>query len=690
MSYPIHKTLSGSNGRTVRTQTGFWGLDLPSGDLNRKLNRTEDMQNLIWNGDALKVRPGYRSVWDFDGKVNGIYFFGKQPVIHVGTELYAMVCDWEEYEEPRPEQRKKQLLYDKMNDAPSHGIVRNQTVTKRTLISPGIDGWMRETVTGDFLFINDGQNYLVYDGETVQTVADPYWGQNIRSQIANEGLRPVYLAEVPFTAVAKVPTSAAADVDPRGDNMLSQFHCDSFYIDDQAEVTEFVLNCPYDTFSSNLPVEIQVRGEDQAWYTYGINSMINALLEENNQMVRLETPPLIAGMNFLPDEMYHIIFVDKGSYKVANDGMDNVRIIYPVQKNYPNLVTRSTVQGLYGADGGDEVLFLGGSEISPGVDVFSCPNNFFCFYETSTERLGDGKAPITGYCRLNDGRIAVLKDEPNGSSVFFRSHQIVSLGTTQSGEEYLVDAYPSRVGAAVEGCVSSHSLGVVGNEPCFLTETGVYSVRSVSNELTNLNETVRRSISVDPALRKLPVREVASVCWNGYYILAFGNEAYLTDGKKEADGSFRFLRWVFGHKITALGKYNSALYLGDADGVIHYLDDSETDAGLPITAYWTLPLQEEESGRRMILRRLFAAFSEDTDERIKVELIQDRVPTETLEISLQEENAALEQTKDAHWVSLLHRPRLSKAISARLDLTGAGKVLLWGVRLIYEKGGMIP
>ena len=689
MSYPIHKTFSGSNSRTVRTQTGFWGLDLLGGDLSRKLNRTEDMQNLIWAGDALKIRPGYRSVWEFEGRVNGIFFFGKQPVIHAGTKLYAMECDWEEYEEPRPEDRVKRLLYDQMNDAPSHGIVRNQTVTKRTLVTSGIDGWMRETVTGDFLFINDGQNYLVYDGETVQSVADPYWGKDVRSQVVNEGLRPVFLAEIPFSAVAKVPTSAAADVDPRGDNMLSQFRCESFYIDDQTEVSSFVLNCPYKDFRSDMPIEIQLRGEDQAWYTYGIHHAIQVYKEENNALARVEGPPLLAGVEFLPDEMYHIIFWDKGSIKVANDGLDNVRITYAVKKNYPTLLSRATVQGLYGANGGDEVLFLGGSEVAPGVDAFSRPNNFFCFYETSTEKLGDGKAPITGYCRLNDGRVAVLKDEPNGSAVFFRSHQTVSLGTTQSGEEYLADVYPSKVGAAVEGCVSSHSLGVVGNEPCFMGATGLYSVRSVSNELTNLNETVRRSVSVDPALKKLPVRQVTSVCWNGYYLLAFGKEAYITDGRKEADGSFRFLRWVFGHSITALGKYNGALYLGDADGVIHYLDDSKTDGDLPITAYWTLPLQEEEGGRRMILRRLFAAFSEDTDEQVKVELIQDRVSAETLQVSLQEGSASAEQTMDAHWVSLLQRPHLSKAVSARLELTGAEKVLLWGVRLIYEKGGMI-
>ena len=38
----------------------------------------EDMQNLIWAGDALKIRPGYRSVWEFEGRVNGIFFFGKR------------------------------------------------------------------------------------------------------------------------------------------------------------------------------------------------------------------------------------------------------------------------------------------------------------------------------------------------------------------------------------------------------------------------------------------------------------------------------------------------------------------------------------------------------------------------------------------------------------------------------------
>ena len=436
-------------------------------------------------------------------------------------------------------------------------------------------------------------------------------------------------------------------------------------------------------------MEIQIRGDDQVWYTNGVKGTLSVGRSERKELTRLTIPAIIPGRSFYADGLNRITDFDVGQRLIANDGMDNVRLTYAVSKPYPRMLAHATAHGFYGADGGNEVLFLGGSDVSPGEDIFSQPNNFFCFYETSTERLGNGKMPITGYCRLNDGRMAVLKDEPNGSSVFFRSHSTVSLGTTQSGEEYIVDIYPSKMGAAVEGCVSFRSLGVVGNEPCFLGQTGVFSVRSVSNELTNLNETVRRSVPIDLAFQNLPIREVCGVCWNGYYMLVFGKEAYITDGRKESNGSFRFLHWVFGHEISAVGAYNDTLYLGDVNGLVHYLDGSNTDGDLPITAYWDLPLQEEDSGRRLLLRRLFAAFSGDKDETVKVEIIQDRKITDTVEIALNEGWETTDLTDDAHWVSLLHRPRLAKAISARLDLSGTEQVLLWGVRVIYEKGGLI-
>jgi len=687
MSYPFHALKAGGNSRTVRTQAGLWGLDLVSSDFNRNGGSTKEMQNLIWQGDALGVRGGYELFWKIaDQPIHGIYFYNDTPVIHAGTGLYGLVWTYPEdpYEEDQTPWRELKLLYDGMNPAPSHGVVRHQTVTKRYCTTTAIDAWRRETVTGDFLFLNDGKNYLVYDGEQVSSISDPYWGENVRLAVHN-GARPVYWGTVPFTAVAKRPDSGKADVDPRGDNMLTQFRCESFYVDDEAEVTDFVLTCPFEAYNDDIPPEIQIRGDDGVWRSFAVSGRNDAL--RTGPYARLVIPGIRAGMAFSVDDLGVITNWGNGVQTVANDGMDNVRLTYAVFKEPPTQLTGATVQGFYGPTGGDDVLFLGGSDAAPGTDAFSAPNDFFCFYETSTEQLGNRKTPITGYCRLSDGRMAVLKQDFDGSTVFFRSHTTVKVGTTQAGESYTVDAYPSKAGAGVEGCLSSHSLGVVGNEPCFLAKTGLYSVRSVSNELTNLNETVRRSISIDPIFKTLDLQGVRSICWQGYYLLVFGHTALITDGRKDSTGSYRFLRWEFGHHITALGQWNGQLYLGDCQGNLYAWNNGADDAGLKIEAWWQLVLQEEGRGHRMILRRLWGAFSGAEDGTLTVQLTQDRRPTQGYTLSLAE--APAQWVDDQRWVSLVLQPRLAGTLVATIDFSDAQDTLFWGYRTIYEKGGLI-
>ncbi len=687
MSYPLHKLLSGSNSRTVRTQSGFWGLDLAAGDLGGKGACTKEMQNLIWQGDALRPRGGYDLFWEFgDDPVNGIFFYNDIPVIHSGKTLYGLVWTYPEdpYEEDQTPWRELKVLYEQMQDAPSKGVLRRQTVTKRTCITTALDGWRRETVTQDFLFINDGSNYLVFDGTQVYPVADPLWGEDVRMAVY-EGTYPVYLATVPFTAVAKRPSLGAADVDPRGDNLLSQFRCESFYVDDSAEVTDFVLTCPYEAYNDRVPPELQIRGEDGLWHNFAVSAGNDFL--RTGAYARLRLPAIKAGHSYSLNTVGLITEWGQGIHSVANDGMDNVRLTYAVYKEFPSQLTGATVQGFYGPDGGDEVLFLGGSAAAPGTDAFSAPNDFFCFYETATEQLGDPKTPVTGYCRLSDGRMAVLKEDPGDSAVFFRSHKTVQVGSTQAGEAYTVDAYPSRQGAAVEGCISPHSVGVVGNEPLFLTATGFCGVRGVSNELTNLNETVRRSRAIDPLLQSLPLKEVRSIGWNGYYLAVFGQTALITDGRKDSSGSYRFLKWQFAHCITALGKWGEDLYLGDEQGNLYHFSGGASDGEEPIRAYWQLPLQEEGMGRRLLLRRLWGGFSGAEEGAVRVCFTVDRRPGKTKSISLAEDPA--QTADDVRWVSLCRNPFTAATLSVCIDLTDARDTLFWGFRIIYEKGGIL-
>lgn len=684
MSYPLHKVSGGSAARTVRTENGFWGLDLSQSALDRSFSRAMDTENLIWQGESLAVRPGYQRVTQLSGRINGIYSYQGALILHAGTNLYRL------------EKGGSPIKLDAvLADTPSYGVVRCQTVTRRYCLTPYSNQWVRRSVTGDFLFLNDGTHYLFYDGEYVRPVADDHWGEDLFT-LHNSGITVQYYATVPFTAVAKRPDSAAGDLDPRGDNRLSQFRCESFYVGSGETFKSFRLNCLLSAFNQRVPLEVQLRDTEGIWRCIG-SADIKATAARESELVRVTTPSLKAGTSFRCSDWDIIVEFGTGDYVFADDGMDNVRITYGVKKDPPRALTGATVQGLYGADGADDVLFLGGSAVAPGEDAFSARNNFFCFYETATELLGSNKTPVTGYCRLSDGRLAVLKDDPDGSTVFFRSHKLLEVGTTQSGEPYQIDVFPSRTGAAVEGCVASHSVGVAGNEPCFLAKSGLYSVRSVSNELTNLHETVRRSVPIDALLCTLSAEAARCISWQGYYLMTFGKTAFITDGRRDSSGYLRFLKWTLAHSMTALGQWEGRLYLGDASGNLYLFGEGTDDAGIAFPAFWKTPMLEDKTGRRVLLRRMWAAVSPAYGAAVTVQLFRDRCPGYERKIALHLPDfgdwdfgsVSFDGTADPRWIPLTLRSDAAGAFSVLFDMRAAAGLQLWGFRMTYEKGGMM-
>ncbi len=685
MSYPLHSLPSVSASRTVCAETGFWGLDGAGGALTRPIQRAADTENLLWQGEALRRRPGSILVGEFPLGINGIYFWNDQIIVHAGYALYRHDAE-EGYI----------LLSLMMNDAPSVGFVRRQTVTHRWCNKNKLYGWRRKTITGDFLFINDGKNFFFYDGEAVHSVTDPHWGEALRSKL-EEGEIFSFYADVPVAVTGKLPDGTGGDVHPRGDNLISQFHCESFYVSDAEDCTSFVFDLLYADSNRQIPLEICIRDSDGIWRNYCcISTETFAKCPDGRLKFTIETP-IRGGMDFSYDGEGRIVNLGYGSYQIANDGLDNVRISVAVIKEKPTLVSTATVQGFFGPDGTDRVLFLGGSSSSPGVDTFSAPDNCFCFYSTSVERLGDERVPITGYCLLTDGRMAVLKNDPDGANVYFRSHTVVSMGQTLSGEPYQLDAYPSRMGAAVEGCVSGHTLGISGNEPVFLGASGLYSVRSVSNELTNLNETIRRSAAIDPLLKQQDPADARAINWKGYYLLTYGATGFITDGRRDSSGALRFLKWRFTSPVTALGKNDGLVYWGDAEGRLYRLAREGEPAQTAPEAYWHCCLPADNGGRRQNLKQLSALLGPAYGGKARLRLFREQTPAADQAMAAHRMDFAdwdfasvsFDGSDAPRWMAFSSATGLGDGFEARIYLDGGEDLLLWGLRMIYEKGGTV-
>lgn len=123
-----------------REYTGLRGVDFSNDSSLVNISRSPDALN-VWKNysdsqsNCIETRPGYSELINLNNKINGIHFYNNQLIIHAGTDLYI----WSNFPSIPAE---TQLLKSNMNNVRSSFVIFN-----------------------DKLYIVDGLNYLVYDGE---------------------------------------------------------------------------------------------------------------------------------------------------------------------------------------------------------------------------------------------------------------------------------------------------------------------------------------------------------------------------------------------------------------------------------------------------------------------------------------------------------------------------------------------
>lgn len=122
------------------------GVDFKNEESLVELNRSPDALNVWRNydeeGNCIRTRPGYSQIAEFDGKINGIHLYNSTTaLVHSGTKLYL----WNNFPS---EPQNPTVLSSTMNNITSSFFIFNNK-----------------------LYINDGVNYLVYDG-TLSNVSD--------------------------------------------------------------------------------------------------------------------------------------------------------------------------------------------------------------------------------------------------------------------------------------------------------------------------------------------------------------------------------------------------------------------------------------------------------------------------------------------------------------------------------------
>ncbi len=120
-----------------RNYNNFRGVDFSNRKDEVSIYRSPDALN-VWknykssNGNCIETRPDVEELKEYEDSIYGVYFFNSKKIVHSGTKLY----------------NEDEVIYDKMSEHESNFFIYERT-----------------------LYIKDGTQYLMYDGEIVEEVA---------------------------------------------------------------------------------------------------------------------------------------------------------------------------------------------------------------------------------------------------------------------------------------------------------------------------------------------------------------------------------------------------------------------------------------------------------------------------------------------------------------------------------------
>lgn len=180
-----------------RTYADFRGVDFLNEPSLVATNRSPDALN-VWKNykdtqeTCIETRPGYRKIAQIGTKINGIYLFNlATAIIHSGNILY----EWSNFPS-EPNEDSLREIYNNMNS------------NERTSFNK----------FGDNLYINDGSNYILYDGNQVREVKED--------------------AFIPRTTIGRKPTGGGETL--QDVNVLQPKRTNSFLADGTS--TQYVLD----------------------------------------------------------------------------------------------------------------------------------------------------------------------------------------------------------------------------------------------------------------------------------------------------------------------------------------------------------------------------------------------------------------------------------------------------------------
>ncbi|MCL2837919.1 MAG: hypothetical protein FWE04_02480 [Oscillospiraceae bacterium] len=532
-------------GRKVLNIDNFRGVDLTSSPTQVSLSRSPEAINMIRDSvGSIRKRMGYEKVGEFSNRIQGVYTYNGETIIHVGRRLFDI--------------NGNEIADTNHAIAASSNFVGFEMGGK--LYIKGV------TVGGA------GTGYFVYDGETIRHVS------------------AAEVAYVPHVFAGKGFGGGTALVTPQGGEFVEPFNLIGYRWSE--------------TFGGDMPL-FDLGGSAFADLARNTTSIISVeILQSNGEWE--ERPANASTTPGNPHRVHFWTHITRPSYVLLGEDWLRITAEYRPAAIPDNVrsFTRTNIIGFSGVNGARNVALFTGDSENPNRFFYSKEDNPTYVPDTNFTVIGEPNSAIMGFSTV-DGRLAVHKDGREDVAVYMCQGEFDKGDDGILKTIFRTIGSVKGDGAISRRCFSSldnDPLFLTRNGVFSLTARDIMGGIIAQSRSYFVNGALRNFSPDDLATAHACIyRDFYMLCVGGQvYVLdglqksyernepqsAFQYECYVLDNIK-AD-----FMWTqgddlyFAHNSGGGGAGASAVYkfFSDSGNIEHFNDDGEA-----IESYWDLP-----------------------------------------------------------------------------------------------------
>lgn len=262
--------------------------------------------------------------------------------------------------------------------------------------------------------------------------------------------------------------------------------------------------------------------------------------------------------------------------KPVIDNRDNVRIKYKkIIESNKSQINKCNMMCVYGYAGANNRVFMAGNLDLPNIISYSHINNVTYIPADNTIVAGLEVVPLTGLVRLNDGKMAALKDISDTDATLFR----IGYATFNGEERFNIEGSVKG-----EGNISNYAHDTLINEPLILTSNGVFALNTAT--LTDEIYVYHKSYYIDAKLKQEPnLKNAVGISNDGKYYLAINDHVYVADSRfkttnsnsKYSNYQYEWFYWT-NLPVKIWFVWNNELYFGDKYGnICKFRENNDTN-----------------------------------------------------------------------------------------------------------------